>query len=195
MLPAGGQKVKQCSCEMTIKTRLLCKSLRAIINPRDEEPLLRLLDPCDTSPPQMLHKLRQGHPASRIHVQMVSVLYQLLVDVVRLDAVGAVSAREELDEVELELRREVCDMFAGVLADHEHLTKMRFRLSVTLESILISTLLLAHLTVPPQPLKSLGLHLIGEVLGGSDFRAKLALYPNKLLPIRLPSARGILGNE
>ena len=59
-------------------------------------------------------------------------------------------------------------MSTGVLADDEHLSEMGFGLYVTLESVVVSTLLLADLTVPSQSLKSLGLHLVGEVLGCSD---------------------------
>lgn len=69
----------------------------------------------------------------------------------------------------LELSGEICNMSAGVLSDNKHLSKMRFGLDVTLESVVVSTLLLADLTVPTQSLKSLGLHLVGEVLGGSNF--------------------------
>lgn len=68
----------------------------------------------------------------------------------------------------LELSREICDMSTGVLSNNKHLSKMGFRLDVTLESVFVSTLLLADLTVPSQSLKSLGLHLVGEVFGGSD---------------------------
>lgn len=68
----------------------------------------------------------------------------------------------------LELSGEICDMSAGVLTDNEHLSEMSLRLDVTFESVVVSTLLLADLTVPSQSLKSLGLHLVGEVFWGSN---------------------------
>ena len=68
----------------------------------------------------------------------------------------------------LELSGEICDMSTGVLSNDKHLSKMGFGLDVTLESVVVSTLLLADLTVPSQSLKTLRLHLIGEVFGGSN---------------------------
>ena len=69
----------------------------------------------------------------------------------------------------LELRREVGNVSTCVLSDGEHLTKVRFGLGMTLESVLISALFLADLTEPSQTLKSLGLHLISEILWSSDY--------------------------
>jgi hypothetical protein len=40
----------------------------------------------------------------------------------------------------------------SILADDKHLTKMGLRLSMTLEAVLISALLLTNLAVPPQAL-------------------------------------------
>lgn len=45
---------------------------------------------------------------------------------------------------------------------------MSFGLSVSFESVVVPTLFLADLAVPSEPLKSLGLHLVGEVFGRSD---------------------------
>ena len=59
-------------------------------------------------------------------------------------------------------------MSTSVLPDNEHLSEMGFRLSVTLEPVGVPALFLTDLTVPPQPLKSLGLHLVGDVFGCSD---------------------------
>ena len=51
---------------------------------------------------------------------------------------------------------------------------------MTLEAVLVSALLLAHLTVPSQLLKPLGLHLIGDVLWGSNYKynSSLNLWEN-----------------
>ena len=70
----------------------------------------------------------------------------------------------------LELPREIRDVSASVLSNNKHLSKMGFGLDVTLESVLVSTLFLADLTVPSQPLEALGLHLVGEVFGCSNCR-------------------------
>jgi hypothetical protein len=52
----------------------------------------------------------------------------------------------------LELAREISDMPPGILADNKHLAKMCFGLSMALETVLISALLLTDLAVPPQAL-------------------------------------------
>jgi hypothetical protein len=124
-------------------------------------------------------------------MQMSLVLNILLVNVVCLDPVRAVSPREQLDEVMLELSTEVGDVPAGVLSHDEHLAEVRLRLGVTFESILVSTLLLADLAVPSQPLKSFGLHLVGDVFRCSDCdSSKITKHLN--LKKNIPSARGIL---
>ena len=70
----------------------------------------------------------------------------------------------------LELGGEVGNVSTGVLTNHEHLAKVGFRLRMTFETVLVPTLLLANLTVPPEALKSLGLHRIREVLRRSNCR-------------------------
>jgi hypothetical protein len=57
----------------------------------------------------------------------------------------------------------------SILADDKHLTKMGLRLSMALEAVLISALLLTDLAVPPQALQALGFHLIGQILWSSDW--------------------------
>ena len=71
------------------RTHLLRKGLRAVVYPRDEPALLRLIHPRNTGPAQVLHELGEGDPSGRIHVQVVLVLDELLVDVVRLHTLGA----------------------------------------------------------------------------------------------------------
>ena len=68
----------------------------------------------------------------------------------------------------LELHRIVRDVPPGVLADDEHLPQVGLGLSMALEPVLVTALLLADLTVPAKALKSLGLHLIRQVLRRSD---------------------------
>ena len=48
---------------------------------------------------------------------------------------------------------------------------MGFGLDVALEPVGVSTLFLADLTVPSQPLKPLGLHLVGEVFRCPDYES------------------------
>ena len=149
-------------------THLLRQSFRAIVYPRNEPTLLGLVYPSDSSPAQVLDKLGKRNPPGRIHVKMVAVLDELLVDVVRLDTLRPKPAGEELDEVVLKLHGEVGDMLACTFANDEHLAEMRLGLGVTFESVLIPALLLADLAVPTQALKALGLHLVGEVLRCTD---------------------------
>lgn len=68
----------------------------------------------------------------------------------------------------LELHRIIRDMASGVLTNHEHLPQVGFRLSMALEPVLVTTLLLADLTIPSQSLQALGFHLVRQVLGSAN---------------------------
>ena len=151
-------------------THLLSKSLRAVVYPCDESPLLRLIHPRNSGPTKVLHELGEGDPAGSVHVQMVLVLDKLLIDRVRLDALRAEAAREELNEVVLELGREIGDVLPGTLADNKHLPEVGLGLRVTLEAILVSALFLADLAVPAQTLEAFGLHLVGQVLRRANWK-------------------------
>ena len=63
----------------------------------------------------------------------------------------------------------VVDILFGVFAHEEHLSDVGLGLCVHFEAILIAHLALADLTVPSQPLKSLGLELVVEILRGTYF--------------------------
>ena len=69
----------------------------------------------------------------------------------------------------LELSRVIRDVSASVLSNDEHLSEVGFGLDMTLESVVVPTLFLTDLAVPSQSLKSLGLHLVGEVLRSSNY--------------------------
>jgi hypothetical protein len=164
---------------------LLGEGLRRIVDPCNEPALLRLVDPSDTAATEVLAEFRERDPASGVHMHVALVADELLVDTIGEYALRSKSiitiryrfvcsrqfhapARQELYEVVLELRREVGDVTACVLADNEHLPQMCFGLSMTLESILVPALFLADLTEPPQALKALGLHLVRQILRRSD---------------------------
>jgi hypothetical protein len=74
---------------------------------------------------------------------------------------------------------------ASVLANGEHLSQMRLRLGMALETVLVTTLLLADLTVPPQALEALGLHLVRQVLWRSNYDARLVLRSRPIYSIQL----------
>jgi hypothetical protein len=54
----------------------------------------------------------------------------------------------------LELRRKVGDVAPCILADNDHLSQMGLGGDVHLEAVLVTALLLADLTVPPQALQA-----------------------------------------
>jgi len=103
---------------------------------------------------------------------MVFILNEFLIHGVSLDPLGSKPSRKESNEIVLKLAREIRNVSTRTFSNDKHLAEMSFRLSVAFEAILVSTLLLTDLTVPSQPLKPFGLHLVGEVLGGSDFSAR-----------------------
>ncbi|KAH1045613.1 hypothetical protein J1N35_036397 [Gossypium stocksii] len=53
-----------------------------------------------------------------------------------------------------------------VLPEDLHLTLVRFAHAMALESVFVSALLLAHLTVPSQLLETFGFDSIGDCFGG-----------------------------
>lgn len=112
----------------------------------------------------MLDEFRQGDPSCCVHVQMIPVLNELLIDVVRLHTLRAEPTRQELDEVMLELGREIGDVLPCALTDDEHLAEVGLGLGMTFKSVLIPALFLTDLAIPAQALKTLRLHLVGEVL-------------------------------
>jgi hypothetical protein len=56
-----------------------------------------------------------------------------------------------------------------ILGEQQQLALMGFGHRVTFETVLVSALLLTHLTVPSQLLKALRLHFVGDVLRCSNF--------------------------
>ena len=69
---------------------LLRKGLRARVDPRDEPALVRLVDARDARSPEVLGELGEGDPARGVHVHVVLVLDEFLVD-----AVGVYAGRPE----------------------------------------------------------------------------------------------------
>ena len=57
-------------------------------------------------------------------MDVLPILNVLLVHIVRLDPIGAMPTGEELHEAGLELRTEVRDVSASILADGEHGTQV-----------------------------------------------------------------------
>ena len=57
-------------------------------------------------------------------------------------------SREQLYKIVVELLRVSLHKRIGSFGEQRHLALMRFRANVTLEAILVTALLLAHLTVP-----------------------------------------------
>jgi len=73
-----------------------------------------------------------------------------------------------LDEIMLELFREFIEGFAWIFAQYHHLSKMRFRVDMALETILIAALLLASLAIPSQPLQAFRFELVAEMFRGAN---------------------------
>ena len=67
-------------------------------------------------------------------------------------------------------------MCTSILSYDQHLTQVGFGLRMTLEAVLVSTLFLANLTIPSETLKSLGLHLVSDVLRGTDWQETMSNF-------------------
>lgn len=74
----------------------------------------------------MFGELGEGHPTGGVHVKVVLVLNEFLVDLIDAHPFRVISSAEKLDEIMLELAREISDMPPGILADDKHLAKMGF---------------------------------------------------------------------
>jgi len=88
---------------------------------------------------------------------------------IQLNLLLAVRRSQQLEEISLKLAAVVADKLLGILAHDEHLSDVGLALGMHLEAILVSHLTLADLAVPSQPLKSLGLELVVEILRGTYF--------------------------
>lgn len=69
-----------------------------------------------------------------------------------LDTTDNIPPRKKRNKFRLKSHREIRDVSPCVLPDYQHLAQVRFWSHVALESILVSALFLANLTVPPQAL-------------------------------------------
>jgi hypothetical protein len=70
--------------------------------------------------------------------------------------------RQKSDKLALKLTREIRDMPTCIFSNHQHLTQMGLRSGMTLESVLISALLLADLAVPSKTLETFRFHRIRD---------------------------------
>lgn len=86
-------------------------------------------------------------------MNMMSVIDVLVIDDCGGDAAEAVAALHEIHELVLELLRVAINDSVGVLTENLHLALVALAHTVALESVLITTLFLAHLAVPSELLE------------------------------------------
>ena len=75
-------------------TDLTSEGARAVVDPSDEEALLRLVHSHDALLAEILDELGERGPLRRVHMDVVLVLDVLLVDLVRPDALRVVAAAQ-----------------------------------------------------------------------------------------------------
>lgn len=120
----------------------------------------------------MLDKFGQTGPLSGIHVRVMTICDELLVDLVRSNPSCAETSAEQLYELLLEGSTEVIDRLLGATGcrDGIHLSEVRLGVEMTTISILVSTGLLTNLAVETQFGQSLRLYGVGDRFERSGFR-------------------------
>jgi len=101
-------------------------------------------------------------------VDVVLLLDVILVHHVGEYPLGGVGSLQQIHETRFEIMAEICQELVGLVGEKQELPLMRFTHSMTFEAVLVPALFLTHLAVPTQLLKSLGLHLVGQVFWRSD---------------------------
>jgi hypothetical protein len=101
-------------------------------------------------------------------VNVIAIGDILLVNIVGLDSFLAF-ALENLHKSLLELFGEIFHILIGAFRKQLHLSLMRFGHAVTFEAVLITTLLLTHLTIPTQLLQAFRLDLVTNPFQTADF--------------------------
>lgn len=155
----------RCSTE----TDLFPKGIRTIINPTDPESFIILINFNSPGLSKRHDKSSQSNPSRSVHMDMFFILDIFVIDRISPYSLSIMTGFEESHEIVLKLTREFSDCLSCLWADNHHLSHMRFgsgmRLKFSiivnvlpavtyLETILISTLLLTYLTVPPQTPKT-----------------------------------------
>lgn len=97
-------------------------------------------------------------------MNMVSIVDVLVVDDGGCDAAEAMAALHVFEETGLELFRIAVDDPVGVLAEDLHLALVTLAHAVAFESVLVPTLLLAHLAVPSELLETFGFDAVSNCL-------------------------------
>ena len=86
-----------------------------------------------------LHEAGEGGPASGIHVDVIGLAHNLLIHLVRIDALGAVLALETAQEGVQKLLRVVVGELALVVAIHLHHANVCLGQGVALEAVFVAT--------------------------------------------------------
>mmetsp|Transcript_14319 Transcript_14319/g.32857 ORF Transcript_14319/g.32857 Transcript_14319/m.32857 type:complete len:322 (+) Transcript_14319:487-1452(+) len=131
---------------------------------RDVPPPLGLLDDAHALLPEVLHEVCQRGPFRGVHVNVALVLYDFLVNIVGVHPLRAVPPPQSLEVDRLKFTAEGVHHTPGIVPEYTHVAQVRVGCEVALEAVLVAALLLTHLAIEFELLKSLGLHSIGNVL-------------------------------
>ena len=99
-------------------------------------------------------------------MNVISIINKLIVNDGGGDATEPVTAFHEVEEVLFELFGVSGYDSVRVLPEDLHLALVRFAHAMAFESVFVSALLLAHLTVPSKLLETFGFDSVGNCFGG-----------------------------
>ena len=92
----------------------------------------------------------------------------LIVNCDGLATLCAVAVRQRFDKILVKVSAEIVHKAVGIVLKHEHLPTVRLAHAVTLETVFISTCLLAHLAIPSQLCESFGFDAVADGLGSEE---------------------------
>jgi len=121
---------------------------------------------------QIPYKSRETGPFGSVHVDVTLVLDNFLVHIVCIHARRSVTTPQDVHVSLLKLSTESIHYPSRILREQFHLPQVRVAGYVTLESVRVAALLIAHLAVESQLLETFCLHAIRNVFRCSTFGAR-----------------------
>jgi hypothetical protein len=117
----------------------------------------------------------QRTPQNSKELSTYFTCYHLVVDSDGLAALCAVAVRQCFNKILVKVSAEIVHKAVWIVLKHEHLSAMRLAHAMTLETVLVATCLLTHLTIPSQLCEPFGFDAVAYSFGGEESAALFSL--------------------